>query len=172
METEQWNVDDGGGQKMLEKRGFEKVKTRGCGVESWQPLLKWKETGRKSREPMEGWRQTWNFTSNHTLLCVGNVIQGNVCPHVSAHFCQEGHSERCRVGQDCVNVRPVVAMVSCSCPHQQTGAAWPNSVDLVRCNAKTANYAFTYNSPKQYDQILFMTGSILWSLILKLFIYF
>lgn len=81
-------------------------------------------------------RQNFGFTSHHTLRSVGDVIQGDVCPHVSTHLCLEGHSERRWVGQDDICVRPLATMVSRGCPHQQTGATGSNSVDLVRCKTK------------------------------------
>lgn len=37
----------------------------------------------------------WSF--RRTLCSVGDVIQGDVCPHVSTHLHLEGHSERCWV---------------------------------------------------------------------------
>lgn len=76
------------------------------------------------------------FTSNHTLFRVGDVIQGDVRPHVPAHLRLEGHFEGGCVGEDDISVRPLAAMVSSDCPHQQTGAAGSNGVDLVRCKTK------------------------------------
>ena len=76
-----------------------------------------------------------NFTS-HTLRGVGDVIQGDVRPHVAARLCLEGHSERCRVRQDDISICPLVTVVSSGCPHQQTGATRSNSVDLVRCRKR------------------------------------
>ncbi len=73
-----------------------------------------------------------NFTFYHTLCGVGDVIQGDVRPRVSTRLRLERHSERCRVGQDDISVCPLVTMVSSGGPHQQTGAAGPDSVDLVR----------------------------------------
>lgn len=89
---------------------------------------KWKCEGKKRLKTKRE-----NFTFHHTLCSVGDVIQGDVRPHVSTRFCLEGHSERCRVGQDDISVCPLVTMVSSGCPHQQTGATGPNSVDLARC---------------------------------------
>lgn len=76
------------------------------------------------------------FTSNHTLVRVGDVVQGDVRPHVPAHLRLEGHSEGGRVGEDDISVRPLAATVSSDCPHQQAGAAGPNGVDLRRCTTK------------------------------------
>lgn len=72
-----------------------------------------------------------HFTFCHTLCSVGDVIQGDVGPHISPRLCLEGHSERCWVGQDDISVCPLVTMVSSGCPHQQTGATRSNRVDLV-----------------------------------------
>lgn len=75
------------------------------------------------------------FTSNHALFRVGDVVQGDVRPHVPAHLRLEGDSEGGRVGEDDIGVRPLAATVSSDCPHQQTGAAGSSGVDL-RCTTK------------------------------------
>lgn len=66
---------------------------------------------------------------------VGDVVQGDVRPHVSAHFSLEGHPEGRRVGQDDIGVGPLVAVVTSGCPHQEAGAAGSGGVDLVGCTA-------------------------------------
>lgn len=71
------------------------------------------------------------FTSNRALLRVGDVVQGDVRPHVPAHLRLEAHSEGGRVGEDGVSVGPLAAVVSSDGPHQQPGAAGPNGVDLM-----------------------------------------
>lgn len=92
-----------------------------------------------TREQMDEQRQTRDkkrkeipFTFCSALCGVGDVVQGDVRPHVSAGLRLEGHSERSRVGQDDIGVFPLVAVVPSGCPHQQTGATGSNSEDLGR----------------------------------------
>lgn len=137
METEQGSMDVGG-QKMWKKRKWEKVKIGGNSMKNGQQCSKDRKGG-KHKKPngkvKRDSRQNIGLTSNHTLCGVRDVIQGDVCPHVSTHLCLEAHSERCRVGQYDICVCPLVTMVSSGCPHQQTGATGSNSVDLTRCKA-------------------------------------
>lgn len=72
------------------------------------------------------------FTSSPALWSEGDVIQGDVGPHVSAHLTLEGHPERCRVGQDDICVRPLVTVVSCCCPHLQFVPIGSDSEDLAK----------------------------------------
>lgn len=101
---------------------------------AWKTAAGLKGTDKKQElgERMRTKDKNSGFTSNHALWSVGDVVQGNVSPHVSAHFCLEGHPKGCRVGQDETGIRPLVTMVSCCCPHQQTRPTGSNSVDLVR----------------------------------------
>lgn len=75
-------------------------------------------------------------TSCRALWSEGDVIQGDVGPHVSAHLALKGHPERCRVGQDDTGVRPLVTVISSCCPHLQFSPIGSNSVDLERKESK------------------------------------
>lgn len=87
----------------------------------------------KSQSTKRDRRPNFGITFHHTLCTVGDVIQGDVRPHVSAHLSLEGHPERWRVGQDDISVHPLATMVSCGCPHQQSSATGPDGVDLLKC---------------------------------------
>lgn len=108
-------------------------------------------------------RLNFGFTSRHTLRRERDVVQGDICPHVSAYFCLEGHSERSGVGQDDICVRPLVTMVSCGCPHQQTGATGSNSIDLSGCKTWDGTCYISY-----YPHLIYFLSICLLFVVLKL----
>lgn len=128
-EHECWRTGNVGKQETRQRWKLENAAWKICGAaeKTWN-----KETnGSTGRERDR--RLNFGFTSRHTLRCVRDVVQGDIRPHIPAYFCLEGHSERSWVGQDHICVCPLVTMVSCRCPHQQTGATGSNSVDLSGC---------------------------------------
>lgn len=93
-------------------------------------------SARAKRDHREKEKNFNGFTSGHTFCSVGDIIQCNVCPHVSTHLRLEGHSERCWVGQDDISVCPLLPMVSSGRPHQQTGTTGSNRINLLRRRQK------------------------------------
>lgn len=99
-----------------------------AGNEEKKTKSNWKCKGKTTTEKKR--KQSNSFTSDHTLSGVRDVVQGDVCPYVSTHFCLEGHPEGCWVRQDDIRICPLVAVVSNGCPHQETGTTGTGSVDL------------------------------------------
>lgn len=89
------------------------------------------------------------FTSSHALWSEGDVIQGDVGPHVSTHLSLEDHPERCRVGQDDICVHPLVTVVSCCCPHLQFGPIGSDSEDLAKAKVTKINHKHRFKKNKK-----------------------
>lgn len=149
METEETSIDVGGQGKIGK---WENVKTGGNEMKNVKGARRIGNKEKLNRRAKKA-KNFQVFTSNYTLCSVGNVIQGDVCPHVSTHLGLKGHSEGYRAGHDDISVCPLSAMVSSGCPHQQTGTAGSNSKDLVRSGGTKWHFHLMCNNMFEWEHV-------------------